>query len=565
MPRPLTRSLYRPPCPKNHKGHSTSAGVRKSRSGPHETARFWCVPDPDQGMKKHRFVEPMTHRRPGSTHPLAGTACSECEHVYARHEGPACPRNFAYTVREAGMAIAEVAAGLSLRGASMAVRLHALRTVYDPMLRVHRTSQFANLASDYVSVFGDLVVGPLAKIRWPADTLMLDAVPFFVREKDESGQKRTIIAFTVLAAFGYDRAGEGTMWAMRAAGTGTKEEWADFLASLPEEPRWIIADRDGAIAHAVGKRFAGVPFYQCEWHLTEGLKEILKPHGLADESLDFYWAAVRSVGSPEAFETFRRHVQHLPFVPEDLATWIRDKEPLLRENWALLAAAGVPRLHTAGPLEKKLDVVRKRLAPRKRLLRNLRRLDLVLGLMTLGFQGYADARRFTKMINDHLVANGLRPAVAWQHIDDPAGTSSLRAMADAVRASAPARRLKPKDDRLLKPLALAAKMNPWKVDPSPLAISTPATLRFDFSLRVAGIERHFPPLLQFAYESHEDALRTAVEVAFALTDAERSNVAISTFVCDGTGKAELPGTRIDHHRGSLTLESLGVLADAQAA
>jgi hypothetical protein len=123
-------------------------------------------------------------------------------------------------------------------------------------------------------------------------------------------------------------------------------------------------------------------------------------------------AMLGALRDPEAWAAFLALVEHhVP--PERLALrgWIATNEPLIRRAWEMAARhPGLPR--STGALEGAIGEWLAPIARRAGRWQNARRLDLVLGLITLRARGEAREARYARIVRDAFAVHGNRSHAA---------------------------------------------------------------------------------------------------------------------------------------------------------
>ena len=449
-------AVVRPRCPEHPGNRVWLDGFRRCEwSDDHRRPRYRCVTP--EGTKGHSFSLPIAVRQPTERHPDAGAACPACEHVYARHEGVKTGRDFVFGHAEIACLFLRVGEGMSLRAASRELRASVLRSSRQG------TSRQANLAVDYLDAFAPAVIAALHPVAWPR-VLVVDARTLFTRgyraspgrgaegEPDEAwvGEQK---AGTILVALdGTARRPEPAL--MRVAGARDTESWKAFFATLEGAPEVIVADLDAAIARAVRETWPDAVLLPSRHHLAaltrqralaDGVPERIRAETPAPLRRPLPWtggrvkrwvdhplheAMLRALRGPAEWAAFLVLVErHVP--PERLALrgWIATNEPLIARQWAIAGRhRGLPL--STGALEGAIGEWLAPIARRAGRWQNARRLDLVLGLMTLRARGEAREARYARIVRDgfltrgnrsHVVAEDGRPGWwrRWKDHDEP--------------------------------------------------------------------------------------------------------------------------------------------------
>ena len=219
---------------------------------------------------------------------------------------------------------------------------------------------------------------------------------------------------------------------MRVAGAKDTDSPTAFFATLTGAPAFMVADLDPAIGRAVRETWPAAILVPSRHHLAAQMRERALADGVperirADAPVELVrllpWTGERTkrwtthplhdallgaLRGPAEWAAFRALVErHVP--PDRLAlrSWIATNEPLVRRGW--LIAAWHPDLpHSTGALE---GAIGEWLAPLRRRAgrwQNARRLDLVLGLITLRARGEAREARYATLVRAEFAARGNR-------------------------------------------------------------------------------------------------------------------------------------------------------------
>jgi hypothetical protein len=160
-----------PECPIAE--HAGSTVVRAGWYGkpPHRRQRWLCRPT--NGDFKHRFTPVLT--RQGEP----GAYCVECSTGLEPWEGQAGARDYRFCAREAGEALAAVAAGASYRSAAEAARKRAHREPprgrrRKPGARVRDRLRDGQIVASWIDVFTGVLCAEELPRSWPR-TLLVDS------------------------------------------------------------------------------------------------------------------------------------------------------------------------------------------------------------------------------------------------------------------------------------------------------------------------------------------------------------------------------------------------------
>jgi hypothetical protein len=388
--------------------------------------------------------------------------------VYGRHEGVKTDRGFVFGHAEIARLFLRIGEGMSLRAASHALRGSVFRG--RPQRRPGRSgrtgteepSRQANLAVDYLDAFAPAVIAALHPIAWPR-VIILDSVPLLTRgyrtsrdpstDDDEADTRvGNLKAGTILIALdGTVRGARPCL--MQVAGAKDTESWKAFFATLEGAPDIVVADLDAAIARAVRETWPDAIVHHSRHHLAALMRERATADGVPERvrvddpvrlERPLPWTGERSkrwadhplhaamlgaLCGPSEWTAFLGLVErHVPADRLELRSWIATNEPLIRRGWTIAQRHGRPP-HSTGALE---GAIGEWLAPLRRRAgrwQNARRLDLVLGLITLRARGEAREARYAKLVRKAFAACGNRshtPAEdapawwrTWKDHDEP--------------------------------------------------------------------------------------------------------------------------------------------------
>jgi hypothetical protein len=352
--------------------------------------------------------------------------CIECSTRLEEWEGQAGGREYWFSAREAGHALALVASGESYRQAARAARIAAGRTRRDVTGRPGRRRDpnlDGQLVANWVDVLGPIVCAGELPGAWPA-RLALDSIEFRIDRGPRAGQ-----SFNVLAAVGHDEPGRARLWRMAAFPRRTQADWENFLAPLEGTPKLVVTDFDRAVRNAVESVFPrpgqGAPELRlCELHLRRSLENALAP--VADEpehpAMRGFRHALYHHDNWAQFERRARHAheQAEPPLPA-LTRWL--------DNYGDAVAAQLKTRSSLGPnslgaVEAALRQVERAFLGRSQSFGNRARLNTLLDLMTLHANGDADPRRWADRLRGRLYPRGGIPPKQRPH-DDQRGCPSL--------------------------------------------------------------------------------------------------------------------------------------------
>ena len=347
--------------------------------------------------------------------------CVECSTRLERWEGQAGAREYWFSAREVGQALALVAAGESYRQA--AGRTHEPLTGRSGRRRDPNLD--GQLVANWVDSLAPLVTAGQLPQRWP-ERLALDSCEFRIDRGPSAGH-----SFHVFCAVGHDQPGRPRVWRMAAFPRRTEADWQQFLALCGGTPRLVVSDFDKPLRKALQGAFprAGGPVPElrlCELHLRRSLEKALAPlDGQPDHPVTrTFRHALFDHPNWTRFATQARHThqQASPPLPA-LARWL--------DNYAELVAAQLQTRSPLGPnsigaVEAALRQVHRAFQGRSQSFSNRARLNLLLDLMTLHTTGQADPRRFADRLRERLHPHGGTAPHQRPH-DDPRNQPSLTA------------------------------------------------------------------------------------------------------------------------------------------
>lgn len=354
--------------------------------------------------------------------------CLECSTRLEEWEGQAGAREYWFSAREAGHALALVAGGESYRWAARAARIAAGRTRRDVTGgrgRRRDPNLDGQLVANWVDVLAPIVcAGELPRV-WP-QRLALDSIEFRIHRGPRAGQ-----SFNVFAAVGHDQPARPRVWRLAAFPRRTQADWERFLSLLGGTPRLVVTDFDQAVRNAVGSVFprAGERSPElrlCELHVRRSLENTLAPlvelpdHPLMAASRHALyhhdnWALFES----RARDCDQRASPPLPA----LARWLDNYGELVAAQLATRSSLGP---NSIGAVEAALRQVERAFLGRSQSFGNRTRLNQLLDLMTLHANGDADPRRFADRLRERLHPRGGIPPQQRPH-DDRRGRASLLA------------------------------------------------------------------------------------------------------------------------------------------
>lgn len=412
-----------PECPIAE--HAGSVVVRAGWYGkpPHRRQRWFCRPA--NGDRRHRFTPVLT--RQGEPHAY----CVECSTGLEPWEGQAGARDYRFTAREVGEALAAVAGGTSYRAAAEGARRRAHR---EPQGRAtNRDARRRNPLRDgqtvanWIDVFTDLICSSELPGRWPK-TLLIDSKNFRIRSGEHAGR-----GFHVFAAMGSEPPAWGEwmpaprIWRLEAFGRKNQGAWEAFFGALEGAPEVIVSDADNALACAISSVFgeAGPEHRLCEWHLGRNLRQHLPEAILDDGRHPITRALGGAFRSPEGLRALLDAIDREHSQGESMALAVSWLERYGARIEAQVASRDPARPNSTGPVEQVLREVDRRIGDRVGSFTNRTRMGKLLALTSLEMSGRADGRQWADRLRERLYLAGGRPADNQRPHDDPKGTYSL--------------------------------------------------------------------------------------------------------------------------------------------
>jgi hypothetical protein len=443
--------LIAPPCPQHPDsvvqldGYFTPTWTQL-----HRRPRYRCVTPP--GTRGHAFSLPISVRQPTELHPDSGAACPHCEHEYDRHEGVKTGRWFVFGQQEIASLLMRVGEGFGLRESSKQLREEIERTNQGAKskpafkhINPGETSNQANLAVNYLDAYSPIVVDALLPKTWPRivaidSTTLMTRGYRAIRDRDTDPgdgepefaageRKASLKAGTIMFAVDHTTR-KGLPFRIAARGGKDVESWRDFFASAAGAPEWVIADLDPAIARAVRETWPKAILLHSRYHLNQLLRKNARADGVPEKAMleepvqlkkPIAWSKSRSrlrkygphplmaaidesQWSPENWAAFKELIEiHIPADHLELRSWIATNEVLIERQWEIIRLHGRIALST-GSVEGKMNELLRGLRSRAGRWQNVRRLNLVLALITLRARGEAREARYAGLIRRHFIA-----------------------------------------------------------------------------------------------------------------------------------------------------------------
>jgi hypothetical protein len=311
------------------------------------------------------------------------------------------------------------------------------------------------------------MLATLHPTEWPR-VVLLDARGLFTRgyrrsPGEEGADERWVAelkAGTVLVALD-GSARRPTPCLMRVAGAKDAESWKEFFATLEGAPEVVVADLDPAIGRAVRETWPHAILLPSRHHLAALMRERELADGIPERirletplvlrrplpwtgerakrwgAHPLHTAMLSALRGPAEWAAFGALVErHVP--PDRLALrgWLATHEPLIRRAWQIAARdPSLPR--STGALEGAMGEWLAPIARRAGRWQNARRLDLVLGLITLRARGEAREASYARVVRETFAAAGNRASEQgsdwWRRFQDHDEASLPRLVREADR------------------------------------------------------------------------------------------------------------------------------------
>jgi hypothetical protein len=397
----------------------------------------------------HYFTEPKQSRTP--VHPL-GLRCPECSVERTMHDGVPIANEWDFEAGLIADALIEVGSGASFRQAAQAMRVAARR--FETVNGVPVVSLFGGSVMRYLDHFGTLIQEHVEHREWP-EVLVLDALPLrqrVVRDDDPfsveqagSGAILVAVGYTDPVAHHRRRTRDDDdalveqkprtrrvphVWKIAIAGGYNRWAWRDFLASLSGKPKWIVADGESAVRLGVKLRWGDGPdapiVYSCEGHLQRKFRD----RALTEDKLPpvevwrlwpEYKRGVPAEDQPRGplwtRDDYRRLLDAVLAFPEDrvanISSWLRYHDEVIRRQFALRDEfPGFTRGN--GAVEAVIDQLRDLLGERTKVIQNVYRTNLMLGLIHAHLGHHDDRDLYVRIIRDELARTNGRPRINWR-------------------------------------------------------------------------------------------------------------------------------------------------------
>jgi len=377
--------------------------------------------------------------------------CSECGHERTQRDGLPVAIDWDFEARLIANALIDVGKGQSYRQAAQAMLIAAHRFSLNNGVVI--VSQFGGSVHRYLDRFGRLVLDQVEHTTWP-EVLLLDALPLRKREvvEDDPFSYEQSGSGAILVAIGYSdpverrrrrkRNDEGELverkpvlkrqmhiWKAEVAGGYNRWAWADFLASLPGTPKWIVVDGEAPVRLGIKLRWGDGPdapiVYSCEGHMQRKFQErALEQDGLTGFEVWKLWpkSVVGDADQPPGPLWTRDHYRRfldavLAFPPErvkNITAWINAHNDTIGRQFDLRDKfPGYARGN--GPVEAMIVKIEAGLSiERRRVLQNVHRINIMLGLVRAHLGGHDDPHLYARIIRDELERTNGRPVVDWR-------------------------------------------------------------------------------------------------------------------------------------------------------
>lgn len=346
--------------------------------------------------------------------------CVECSTRVEPWEGQAGAREYWFSAREVGHALALVAGGESYRQAAAAARRAAGRThewMTGTRGRRRDPDRDGQLVANWVDSLAPIITAGELRGHWP-ERLTLDSREFRIDRGPRSGQ-----SFHVFAAVGHDEPGRPRVWRLAAFPRRTESDWREFLALCEGTPRLVVTDFDVPLRNALASAFARAgdrtpELRVCELHLRRRLENALAP--LADDSEHPLMRASRhALYHPENWgrciaQASASHSRATPPLP-GLMRWLDNYGELVATQLETRSSLGP---NSIGACEAALHHVEGAFHGRSQSFGNRARLNLLLDLITLHHNGEADPLRWADRLRERLHCRGGTGPPQRPH-DDP--------------------------------------------------------------------------------------------------------------------------------------------------
>jgi hypothetical protein len=376
--------------------------------------------------------------------------CGECSRDRTLRDGLPVAHSWDFEARLIAEALIAVGNGDSYRKAAQSMRIAARR--FETNNGVVIVSPWGGSVMRYLDHFGQLVLAAVDHQEWP-EVLLLDAWPLRKREvrPDDPFSFEQSGSGAVLVAVGYSgiyeqprrrrRNDEGDLvaqpprikrqahvWKATLSGGYNRWAWADFLASLPGTPRWIVVDGEAPVRLGIKLRWGDGPdapvVFSCEGHLQRKFRDrALTEDRLAGIEVARLWPEHKpwdpdpAPGPLWSRDHYRRFLDDvLAYPPERvraITSWIKAHDATIRAQFDLRDEfRGYPRGN--GPVEAAIAKIEIAVGERHKQFQNVYRTNLMLELVRAHLGGHDDPAIYTRIVRDELERTNGRPDINWR-------------------------------------------------------------------------------------------------------------------------------------------------------
>jgi hypothetical protein len=282
-------------------------------------------------------------------------------------------------------------------------------------------ARHAQLVSDMVDTFTPMLWGHLGTLVWP-DTVVFDSFQAKFETRATKDMPRTSqTAFHVLAATGAN----GKALHAQAFAVDNADNWDLFLSSIPGTPSCVVADGAQSIAAAVRRRAqrgtsAKPELWRCECHLGQNLFTALpEPLRVFIEDHPEHELSRAQRSALQSTVNWSKFNELLGmYAAQDMPLWERFK----KLNGALISQQVAKRATHKGPfsngsVEHLLGHISAAVTHRSPTFTNKHRLDQLLLLLVLAYNGKADERTRTELLREKVTAQHGRPQLQRQQVE----------------------------------------------------------------------------------------------------------------------------------------------------
>jgi len=263
------------------------------------------------------------------------------------------------------------------------------------------------IVSNWIDSLAPMLIESNLPRSWPRE-LVVDSVEFRI-----NGGLKESASFYVFVAVGYEDgySSRPVIWKMQSFGSKTQRAWREFFGSLEGRPEILVSDMDSAIRAAAKDIFqapgtTATELRLCEWHLKQRLSatlRILEGRQPVPEPLRLLDLALTS---PTAWKAFVDSVTQEDIFGTPLPNTLRW---IKRYGGAVAQQAQTRRnasVHSTAAAENVIRSLQSAFDGRSVVFGNRRRVNLVLGLMTLGLNGKASELEWAEQIRSYLSERG---------------------------------------------------------------------------------------------------------------------------------------------------------------